>query len=565
MQAIERAGWSVWWDREIGAGAAFDRTIEQAIDAARCIVVVWSASAIDSEWVRAEAHEALERGVLVPVSFDGVRPPLAFRRMQTIALDADAASSDAGLDQIKRAIAALAPIRDDQPGGNLARGREAQQRHEWESAYELLAACDSRQPLGPEDLERLSWAAFWTARYAETLAMLERAEAGFRKQGDVRGAARTAIHQSRLHAEHRNPAIAEGIFRSAGQLIANEPECAEQGQFACQTAHYLLAQAKPTAARAQAERARDIGRRVRDRNVEAMALLWLGNVDMYEGRASEGIALHDQATAAATSGALDPYYSGFIYCNVIVGCRNRADWHRAAEWTERADRWGERESVGFFPGVCRVHRAEVLRFRGALRDAERDVLQGCEQLAAASPAHSVQAFRELAEVRLRLGDLAGAEAACRQVVQLGREPQPVLARLRLATGDIAGALASIERALTDVSPWHRQTTRICCRQKCRSRSLRSRSMSPQRRSRNSRRSRPDSARRYPPRRPPARAASSTLPRAEAHRPSRTCGGRSRHGSRNARLTKRPARNACLQERTNMKAMSAPRHLSSSPR
>lgn len=141
---------------------------------------------------------------------------------------------------------------------------------------------------------------------------------------------------------------------------------------------------------------------------------------------------------------------------MIVGCRNRADWHWAAEWTERADRWSERESVGFFPGVCRVHRAEILRLRGELRDAERDVLRGCEQLTTASPMHSAAGFRELAEIRLRLGDLAGAEAACRQVVQLGVEPQPVLARLRLAAGDAGSALASIDRALADPAPWHRQ-------------------------------------------------------------------------------------------------------------
>ena len=39
---IEAIGWSVWWDRKIDAGAAFDREIETAIDEANCVVVVWS-------------------------------------------------------------------------------------------------------------------------------------------------------------------------------------------------------------------------------------------------------------------------------------------------------------------------------------------------------------------------------------------------------------------------------------------------------------------------------------------------------------------------------------------
>ena len=41
VEAIERRGWTVWWDRKIDAGVSFDREIEKAIDAAKCVVVVW--------------------------------------------------------------------------------------------------------------------------------------------------------------------------------------------------------------------------------------------------------------------------------------------------------------------------------------------------------------------------------------------------------------------------------------------------------------------------------------------------------------------------------------------
>jgi tetratricopeptide (TPR) repeat protein len=450
VEVLRHAGWSVWWDRAIGVGAAFDREIEQALDEARCVVVAWSKTAVESEWVRTEAQDALERGCLVPVCLDDARPPLAFRRLQTIALDGKGRA--AGFDQLKRAIAAFAP--PPEVDGDLSKGREAYQRREWETAYQLLSSCDGRQMLAAEDIERLSWAAYWTARYDDTLAHLERAEAAYRRIGDVRGVARTGLHQARLHSERRNFAVSAGIFNRVVELLSKMPECAEHGLMACNLAQHQMGEGNLTEARASAERARDIGRRVGDRNSEAMGLLWLGRTVMLEGHIAEGIALQDEATAAATSGELDPYFSGYIYCAVINACRDRADWHRAAEWTERADRWSERESVGFFPGVCRVHRAEILRYRGALHDAERDVLRGCELLTAASPAHSAQGFRELAEIRLRLGDLVGADAACRSVAALGLEPQPALAKLRLARGDAKGALASIERALADSSPWH---------------------------------------------------------------------------------------------------------------
>ena len=100
VEVLERSGWKVWWDRQIGAGSAFDREIEKAIDQAKCIVVVWSANSVESEWVRTEANEGLERGNLVPIAIETVRPPLAFRRIQTIDFQADVATS-----QMREAVA----------------------------------------------------------------------------------------------------------------------------------------------------------------------------------------------------------------------------------------------------------------------------------------------------------------------------------------------------------------------------------------------------------------------------------------------------------------------------
>jgi hypothetical protein len=73
----------VWWDRVIPPGQVYDRVIEHALDEARCVVVVWSARSVESDWVRVEADEGRTRGILVPVLFDQVKPPLAFRSLQT--------------------------------------------------------------------------------------------------------------------------------------------------------------------------------------------------------------------------------------------------------------------------------------------------------------------------------------------------------------------------------------------------------------------------------------------------------------------------------------------------
>lgn len=80
--ALGHMGWSVWWDRKIIAGQAFDQAIERELETARCVVVLWSVNSIASEWVKNEAAAASERGVLVPALIDNVKLPLEFRRKQ---------------------------------------------------------------------------------------------------------------------------------------------------------------------------------------------------------------------------------------------------------------------------------------------------------------------------------------------------------------------------------------------------------------------------------------------------------------------------------------------------
>lgn len=75
-------GWSVWWDREIPPGKSFDETIENALNSAKCIIVLWSQNSTSSRWVKTEAAEGAERGILVPVLIDKANIPLEFKRIE---------------------------------------------------------------------------------------------------------------------------------------------------------------------------------------------------------------------------------------------------------------------------------------------------------------------------------------------------------------------------------------------------------------------------------------------------------------------------------------------------
>jgi adenylate cyclase len=98
VAAIAAQGWSVWWDPEITPGQEFDDQIDAEIDAAKAVLVVWTPTSVTSRWVRGEAREAADRGILVPVRFDHARLPMDARAIHTTDLDdwgEDAASPPA--------------------------------------------------------------------------------------------------------------------------------------------------------------------------------------------------------------------------------------------------------------------------------------------------------------------------------------------------------------------------------------------------------------------------------------------------------------------------------------
>ncbi len=87
VAALEAQGWSVWWDPEITPGDEFDALIGAELESARAVVVVWSPVAVESRWVKGEARDAADRGVLVPVRFDNARLPIDVRAIHTTELD----------------------------------------------------------------------------------------------------------------------------------------------------------------------------------------------------------------------------------------------------------------------------------------------------------------------------------------------------------------------------------------------------------------------------------------------------------------------------------------------
>jgi class 3 adenylate cyclase len=327
-------------------------------------------------------------------------------------------------------------------------GRDHLRHRRWQEGYAALSeAVDS---LGAEDLEQLAWAAYFTKDVAEAVPLLERAFARYLAEENTARAAFVAVQLAHEYGSVRlQRAIGSGWMARAERLLEGQPEGIAHGYVALQRGLDATKTNDWEAVRdygAEAERIgrehADTGLELRGRQRRAVALTHLGEVD-------EGRLLLNEVHAAAYTGTIGPYDTVVIYCNAIGTCRDVAAFDEASQWTERADMFCSEHSIDAFPGVCRVNRAEVMRFEGKLEAAERAATEATKMLASWAPRIAALGHAEVGEARLRLGDLAKAEDAFDQADGLGHDPQPGRSLLLLARGKPAAAYASIRRALTD--------------------------------------------------------------------------------------------------------------------
>jgi class 3 adenylate cyclase len=327
--------------------------------------------------------------------------------------------------------------------------RQALDRHAWLEAFDLFAEADGRGSLAAEDLELFGDAAWWAGKPDVMFDVRQRAHNAYLAAGDEPRAGLLALRLAIEYLHALRKSVAQGWLSRARRLLADHPDAPERGYLERYEGVLLHErEGDHDAALERVGRALEIGTRVGDKDLQAIALIDQGRILVSLGRLEEGQALMDEAMVAAVGGEISPFFTGVVYCNMIGSCGAIADYKRAGEWTEAAKRWCERQSINGFPGVCRVHRAEITRLRGAWAEAEAEARQACTELTNHNLLDQAsEGFYEIGEIRLRMGDLPAAEEAFGQAHELGRDPNPGLALLRMAQGRADAAWGSIRRAV----------------------------------------------------------------------------------------------------------------------
>ncbi len=338
------------------------------------------------------------------------------------------------------------------PADPLQAGRDALARHAWPEAFELLSQADREGTLSGADLEALALASFFAARADLELDVKERAFRAHQAEGNDLRAAYVALDIAREYGYTGKPSIASAWIRRAERILGAEGETYAHGYLALIRSEAAGAGGDMATALALAELAVEIGNGAADADLKAHALTNLGALKIATGSTPAGLALMEEASFAAVNGELSPFTTGVTACRMISACRDLTDYHRASEWIEATQKYCDRQSLSGFPGVCRIHRAEVTAVGGAWEQAEQELRRATSELDAYNAAPpQADGYYAIGDIRRLMGDFEGAEAALREAHARGRSPQPALALIRLAEGKVKAAAAAINAAVAEAT------------------------------------------------------------------------------------------------------------------
>jgi tetratricopeptide (TPR) repeat protein len=330
---------------------------------------------------------------------------------------------------------------------SLQRAREAAADGNWQTGYELLIEADADGLVGPAELPLLAEVAYAAGHLDVTIEAWERAYTLCVEAGDPVAAAGAAVRVA-MHLLFDTALMApvRGWLARAEHLLEGRRETPAHAWLAVVRTYERMLIGDVQGARLWSERAIEVGSK-HDAAACAVGRVAGARLRVLDGDVAEGLALLDEVGVAAVSGDLDALSTGVVYCELVCALQGLAQYDVAEEWTDAMERWCRTNAIGSLHGRCRVHRAEIMRLRGACDDAEREALVACEELRPYLRREMGWPLSELGQIRLRKGDVDGAEEALLAAHRLGWEPQPGLALVSLARGEFAAAAAAIRDAL----------------------------------------------------------------------------------------------------------------------
>src|SRR3954452_17499314 len=293
----------------------------------------------------------------------------------------------------------------------VQRARDAASRGDWGAAFELFMKADAEGLAGPDDLPVLGEVAYAAGHLDVTIEAWERAYALSVEAGDKDAAAGAAVRVA-MHLLFDTALMApvRGWLARAERLLEGQGETPANAWLAVIRTYERMLSGDLPGARPWARSAIELGAK-HDPAACALGRVAEARLLILDGDVAQGLALLDEVGVATVSGNLDPLSTGVVYCELVCALQGAAQYDAAEEWTEAMERWSKTNAIGSLHGRCRVHRAEILRLRGRCAEAELEATAACDELRPYLRRELGWPLTELGQIRLRRGDVAGAEDA----------------------------------------------------------------------------------------------------------------------------------------------------------
>lgn len=317
----------------------------------------------------------------------------------------------------------------------------------WSEALELLDA-GGDDSVTPAMLELRAQAAYGCGAFEASIAAWEDQHALLCASGDSAGAARAAAMVAMfLMIDTGLMSPVRGWLRRAERLLDGQDDGPVHALVAAVRTYERFMCGDVASARRHADRAVDLGRRLGNQAAEVIGRTAGARITILEGRVDEGLAQLDEVGVMLMSGDVDALTTGIMLCEVVCAAQGLALYGMASEWTDAMENWGRGAAVGGLHGRCRVHRAEILRVSGPCAAAEDAALRACDDLRPWMRREFGWPLAELGNIRLRRGDLDGAEEAFIAAHEHVWCPHPGLSLVRLAQGRVTEASTLIADAI----------------------------------------------------------------------------------------------------------------------
>jgi DNA-binding CsgD family transcriptional regulator len=325
----------------------------------------------------------------------------------------------------------------------VAQGAAALARGDWTAARGYFEASLKAEET-PAALEGLSDALFWLEEIRPSIEQRTRACLIYQEGGDTCRAARAALWNAMSYfSALGNSAAGNGWLQRAERLLEDAGPCAERGWLV-----QLRGKMMPDAVTAvgHAREALEIARHHGDLDLEVWALSEQGRGLVSLGDVDAGLAMLDEAVAAATAGGRNLIIVGDACCNMLSACDRAADFARAVQWCEVVDAFARRyNSIPIFH-YCRVVYCGVLIATGRWVEAERELQAALRAVDQKYPTEKVHSLSRLALLCVRRGRFEEAGQLLSGLETHGVAAE-ASAALHLARGQAALAGAVLERRL----------------------------------------------------------------------------------------------------------------------